>query len=82
MSRRPVDQIAKSRDAEGRQVIWEAIRALSSAEFVMGDLFKETWISRYTLRSYLNSLAAAGILEQTEHAARRERRIRLLPRLL
>lgn len=70
MSRRPVDQIAKSRDAEGRQVIWEAIRALSSAEFVMGDLFKETWISRYTLRSYLNSLAAAGILEKTEHADR------------
>ncbi|WP_353428726.1 hypothetical protein [Paracoccus denitrificans] len=69
MSRRPVDQIAQSRDAEGRQVIWEAIRA-QNAEFVSGDLFNDTWINRYTIRSYLNSLAAAGILEKIEHPDR------------
>lgn len=70
MSRRPSDQLAKSRDAEGRQVIWDAIRAIGPGDFVMGDLFQETWISRYTIRSYLNSLAAAGILDKTEHADR------------
>ena len=70
MTRRPVDEIAQSRDAEGRQVIWEAIRAQGEAEFVLGDLFQDTWISRYTIRSYLNSLAAAGILEKIEHPDR------------
>lgn len=74
MSRRPVDEIAKSRDAEGRQVIWGAIRAQNGAEFVMGDLFSETWISRHTIRSYLNSLAAGGILLKTENADRVGRR--------
>lgn len=69
MSRRPVDQIARSRDAEGRQVIWETIRA-QPGPFVMGDLFRETWISRATLRSYLRALTAAGILERTEHPER------------
>lgn len=69
MSRRPVDQIAQSRDAEGRQVIWEAIRAQDGA-FIGADLGDETWISAHTIRSYLRALAAAGILERTEHPDR------------
>ena len=70
MSRRPVDKIATSRDAEGRQVIWEAIRAQDGAEFSMGDLFKDTWISRHTIRSYLRALAAGGYLAKSEHPDR------------
>ncbi len=70
MSRRPVDEIARSRDAEGRQVIWEAIRAQGDAEFATPDLFGETWISPATIRSYLRCLAAGGILERTEHPDR------------
>lgn len=70
MSRRTVDKIAQSRDSEGRQVIWEAVRAQAGAEFVMGDLFAETWISRHTIRTYLNCLAAGGILDKVEHPHR------------
>lgn len=70
MSRRTVDQIASSRDAEGRQVIWEAIRAQAGQEFNMGDLFKDSWINRHTIRSYLRALAAGGYIEKTEHADR------------
>lgn len=65
MSRRAVDQIAQSRDAEGRQVIWEAIRAQGDAEFTIPEIFGGTWISAATIRSYLRSLFAAGIIERT-----------------
>lgn len=67
MSRRPVDQIAHSRDAEGRQVIWDAIRAQGGAEFGTHDLTSATWISRHTIRSYVNGLTAAGILERIDY---------------
>jgi Fe2+ or Zn2+ uptake regulation protein len=66
MSRRPVDQIASSRDAEGRQVIWEAIRAQGDAEFRVHDVTAATWISRHTVRSYINCLTAGGILDRRE----------------
>lgn len=69
MSRRPVDQIAGSGDVEGRQAIWEAIRA-QDGPFIVPDLFGETSISPHTIRSYLRALAAAGILERTEHPER------------
>lgn len=67
MSRRPVDQISQSRDAEGRQVIWEAIRAQDGAEFSVPDLFGDTWITASTIRSYLRCLAAAGILVRADY---------------
>lgn len=70
MSRRPVDQIAKSRDAEGRQVIWDVIRAQGQAEFVLAGLFSDTWINKSTIRTYLRCLAAAGILEKIDHPER------------
>lgn len=66
MSRRPVDKVAHSRDAEGRQVIWEAIRAQAGSEFTIPDLFKDTWVTPYTIRSYLRSLVAAGIAERID----------------
>lgn len=66
MSRRPVDEIAKSRDAEGRQVIWEAIRALNGAEFRTHDLTEATRIGRYTIRSYVNCLTAGGVLNRRD----------------
>lgn len=66
MSRRPSDQIANSRDAEGRQVIWEAIRTRGKELFSILALTDATWISRHTIRSYVNCLTAGGVLERVE----------------
>lgn len=65
MSRRPSDQIARDPNAEGRQVIWEAIRA-KTGPFTIPDIVQATYISRHTVRSYLNCLVAGGLMRRFE----------------
>jgi hypothetical protein len=64
MSRKPVDQMANSREPEGRQPIWETIRGLNGAWFKTRDVFGPTWINRRTITSYLACLVAGGYLEK------------------
>lgn len=65
MSRRPVDVIARSRDPEGRQVIWDAIRKIGSP-FTRDQLNRETMITPQTIGAYLECLVAGGYLERIE----------------
>lgn len=66
MSRRPVDQIAHSRDAEGRQVIWEEIRKRLGRQFSQPEITHATCINRHTVRTYFTCLTAGGVLERIE----------------
>lgn len=65
MSRLPIDQLAKTRFAEGRQSVWGAIRAQDGL-FSARDIRVATDVHDRTIRSYLNCLTAGGILEHHE----------------
>ncbi len=66
MARRPSDEIAGARWPQGRQVIWNAIRELSAdaASFTLTDVWHgvKGEIHRRTIRSYLEGLTKAGIV--------------------
>lgn len=65
MSRRPVDVVAKSRDPEGRQVIWDEMRALGGT-FTREQINKATMITPQTIGAYIECLVAGGYLERIE----------------
>lgn len=66
MSRRPVDAIANSRDPEGRQFIWDSIRAFEGAWFTSPQINRDTLLDRRTVSSYLQCLVAGHYLERDD----------------
>ena len=67
MARRPVDRLAAARWPQGRQVIWDAIRARCAepGPWTLPDIARDCGleIPKATIRSYLQGLIAAGIVE-------------------
>lgn len=59
--RKPVHLTANAKRPEGRQVMWEAIRALRT--FTMADLEIKTHLKESALRSYVEALTKGGYLE-------------------
>lgn len=66
MSRRPVDQIAASRDPEGRQFIWDEIQKFGGRPFSRAEINKATMLPTRTVSSYLQCLTAGGYLERDD----------------
>lgn len=60
--RKPVHLSANAKRPEGRQIMWEAIRALR--EFTLADLECKTRLKESALRSYVEALTKGGYLER------------------
>lgn len=61
MPPKPAHILAASGHPTGRQAVWLAIREIG--EFTLRDLWLTTNVDRATVRTYVESLAKAGILE-------------------
>lgn len=62
--RKPIHLTAASRKPQGRQAIWEEIRAQRQG-FTLTSLAAATDIHKDTIRSYLQGLEAAGYIHRT-----------------
>ena len=67
MARRPIDRLAAARWPQGRQVIWDAIRARCAepGPWTLPDIARACGLEIHTatIRSYLQGLINAGIVE-------------------
>lgn len=76
MARKPVDELAKNVHPQGRQAIWDAIRTLGADDqsFTVRDVFDALgWQVNFdTIRTYVNALVKAGIVNKVVRKSRYE----------
>ena len=63
MSRKPVDQLSKSRKPQGQDGVWAEIRKRKT--FIRSDIWDATGIPKKTVTDYINRLEAGGYVAWT-----------------